>query len=201
MKNIYYVGIIIGLLIISGCGSSFEIPSDNLPEEQRLLDRCLDMVAREKKDESICGKIGESLILGGQPYKSYCYSAIARLKKNVTICENIQDDLYRKSCKSGYERSLEETPQKEDIDCEKIKEEYKKEHCYADLAAATGNIDICDKIKTEWIIELCYLKMVSATGNREICENKIFDLDTKRTCLFRYAAYLKDENLCYELIK
>lgn len=167
------------------------------------------LIAAEKKDPSICGKIRtgpfflEGIDVTTEDIIFGCYLETAKLLNNEEICDYIPESNY-----SGYRSfcirniALEK---EEPLLCEKIQDQLDKGSCYSYFTETGTDYSVCERIDDSNRgtklsgKDLCYVKSVIYSKDITICDEKVKTEYYKDSCYTIIARELKDPSICEKI--
>lgn len=186
--------LLIGLILISGCFLDEEIMAavkagdpdmckDLDDKSGTRVDKCLNAVAREVGDHSICKDISEN------SKADLCIADVARKKLDPAICRDITDPADKDPCLTFI------AEKKDDVTlCDEVGDEGRQAGCIKTIAVNRVDASLCDGIADSEKRERndCYVDIVWKNGDSELCTG-LTERRYKDDCY--YAAAIKNKDL------
>ena len=126
---------------VSVCDKIKGLVEEDAELEEQSTEFCYRDVAVAKKEDKLCGMIGDSGI------RSYCLVYISPEKQSPALCEQIEDDeifgpsLHKDLCFEYLAVFRTDAPL-----CEKIDAEYLRDDCFNSIARKTSDAKMCERI-------------------------------------------------------
>jgi len=160
-----------------------------------VRDKCYLLVAVEKKETYLCGKITTSFWLSQYKYATQCYIGVALAVGDYKICKEAQNDIDRDYCYDQVARALTNVEA-----CKQIKGQDTHDGCIRDLAKKIGDPRICNDMKNingrdRYCYSLIYDRAANRTLTLVMCDG-IADPRVKWSCYSEVAWRAQDVGIC-----